>query len=70
MFGKPEGKRPLGRPWCRWEDNISMELREIRWEIFVWMHLVQEVDHWQCVKHGNEFGFHKNGGFLKWLSDY
>jgi hypothetical protein len=28
--GKPEGKRPLGRPRCRWEDNIKMDLREIR----------------------------------------
>jgi hypothetical protein len=30
LVGKPEGKRPLGRPRCRWEDNIRMDLREIR----------------------------------------
>jgi hypothetical protein len=30
LVGKPEGKRPLGRPRCRWEDNIKLELREIR----------------------------------------
>jgi hypothetical protein len=30
LVGKPEGKRPLGRPRCRWEDNIKMDLREIR----------------------------------------
>jgi hypothetical protein len=29
LVGKPEGKRPLGRPACRWEDNIKMDLREI-----------------------------------------
>jgi hypothetical protein len=29
LMGKPEGKRPLGRPRCRWEDNIRMDLREI-----------------------------------------
>jgi hypothetical protein len=32
LLGKPEGKRPLVRPKCRWEDNIIMDLREIRWE--------------------------------------
>jgi hypothetical protein len=30
--GKPEGKRPFGRPRRRWENNIGMDLREIRWE--------------------------------------
>jgi hypothetical protein len=29
LVGRPEGKRPLGRPRCRWEDNIKMDLREI-----------------------------------------
>jgi hypothetical protein len=31
LMGKPEGKRPLGRPKCRWEDGIRMYLREIGW---------------------------------------
>jgi hypothetical protein len=31
LIRKPEGKRPLGRPRCRWEDNIRMDLREIGW---------------------------------------
>jgi hypothetical protein len=31
LVGKPEGKRPLGRPWRRWEDWIGMDLREIGW---------------------------------------
>jgi hypothetical protein len=29
LVGKPEGKRPLGRPWCRWEDGFTMDHREI-----------------------------------------
>jgi hypothetical protein len=31
LVGKPEGKRPLGRPRCRWVENIKMDLREIGW---------------------------------------
>jgi hypothetical protein len=33
LGGEPEGKRPLGRPWNSWEDNIKMDLREVRWGI-------------------------------------
>jgi hypothetical protein len=47
--GKPEGKRPLGRPGRRWEDNIVMDLREIRCEDMNWVHLAQERDHWWAV---------------------
>jgi len=31
LVGKPEGKRPLGRPRCRWEVNIKMDLQEVEW---------------------------------------
>ena len=31
LVEKPEGKRPLGRPRCRWEDNISMDFKEVGW---------------------------------------
>jgi hypothetical protein len=31
LVGKPEERRPLGRPWRRWEDNIKMDLREVGW---------------------------------------
>jgi hypothetical protein len=41
VVGKPEGKSPLGRPRCRWEDNIRMDVREIGWEGVDWMHLVK-----------------------------
>jgi hypothetical protein len=49
LVGKPEGKRSLGRPMCRWEDNIRMDLREIRWEVVNWVHLDQFLDQWQAV---------------------
>jgi hypothetical protein len=39
LVGKPEGKRPLGRPRHRWKDNIRMDLREIGWQDMDWMHL-------------------------------
>jgi hypothetical protein len=42
---KPVGKRLLGRPRHRWEVNIKMDLREIRWEDADWMHLAQDRDH-------------------------
>jgi hypothetical protein len=31
LVGRPEGRRPLGRPWHRWENNIKMDLQEVRW---------------------------------------
>jgi hypothetical protein len=39
LVGKAEGKWPLGRPSCRWEDNIRMGLREVGWESVDWIHL-------------------------------
>jgi len=44
LFGKHEGRRPHGRPRCRWEDNIRMGLREIVLEGVDWMHLTQDRD--------------------------
>jgi len=38
LIGKPEGKRPVGRPRSRCEDKIGMDLREIGWECVDWMH--------------------------------
>jgi hypothetical protein len=44
FVGKLEGKRALGRPRCRWEDNIKMDLRETGWEVVESMHLIQGRD--------------------------
>jgi hypothetical protein len=49
LVGKPEGKRPLGRPRRRWEDGIRMDLGEIGWQSVEWMQLAQDRDRWQAV---------------------
>jgi hypothetical protein len=46
LVGRPEGKRPPGRPRLRWEDKIRMDLREIGWEGVGWIHLPQDRDQW------------------------
>jgi hypothetical protein len=45
--GKQEGKRPLGRPRRRWDDNVKMDLREIGRAGMDWIHLAQDMDHWK-----------------------
>ena len=47
LVGKPEGKRPLGRPRLRWEDNIKMDLREVGGG-GDWMELAQNRDRWRA----------------------
>ena len=49
LFGKPEGKRPLGRPRCRWEDNIKMDLQEVGGSCGDWMELAQDRDRWRAL---------------------
>jgi hypothetical protein len=44
--GKPEGKRPLGRPRCRWEDNIKMDFQEVGCKGLDWIMLPQDRDRW------------------------
>jgi hypothetical protein len=39
LVGKPEGKRPLGRPRRRWVDNIKMDLREMEWIGWIWLRI-------------------------------
>ena len=48
LLGKPEGKRPLGRPRRRWEYNIKMDLREVG-GVEDWMELVQDRDRWRTL---------------------
>jgi hypothetical protein len=47
--GKPEGKRPLGRPRLIWVDNIKMDLREIGWGDVDSIHLAQDRDQWRAI---------------------
>jgi hypothetical protein len=49
LVEKPEGKRPLGRPRRRWEDNIRMDLREIGWGGMDWIDLAQDGDQWRAL---------------------
>jgi hypothetical protein len=49
LVGKPEGKKPLGRPRRRWVDNIEMDLREIGWGGEDWIDLVQDRDRWRAL---------------------
>jgi hypothetical protein len=49
LVGKPEGKRPLGRPRRRLVDNIKMDLREIGWYSRDWIELAQDRDQWRAL---------------------
>jgi hypothetical protein len=49
LVGKPEGKRPLGRPRHRWEDGIRMDLRAIGLGGVDWIRLSQDRDRWRAV---------------------
>jgi hypothetical protein len=49
LVGKPEGRRPLGRPRRRWVDNIEMDLREIGRDGVDWVCLAQDRDQWRAL---------------------
>jgi hypothetical protein len=49
LVGKPEGKRPLGIPRRRWEDNIKMDLQEVGGDCGNWMERAQDRDSWQTL---------------------
>jgi hypothetical protein len=49
LVGKPEGRTLLGRPWCRWEDNIEMNLWEIGFGDVDWINLAQYRDRWRAL---------------------
>jgi hypothetical protein len=49
LMGKPEGKRPLGRPRRRWEVGIRMDLRETGSGSVYWIQLAQDRDRWRAV---------------------
>ena len=49
LMGRPEGKRPLGRPCCRWEDNIKMYLQEVGCGGMDWIELAQDRGRWWAL---------------------
>jgi hypothetical protein len=49
LVRKPEGRRSLGRPKRRWEDNIKMDLREVGWGGMDWVNLAQDRDRWRAL---------------------
>ena len=49
LVGKTGGKRTLGRPKHRWEDNIKIDLQEVEWGFIDWFDLLQERDSWRAL---------------------
>jgi hypothetical protein len=50
LVGKPEGKRPLGRPRRRWVDNIRMDLGEVGWGDVDWIGLAKDMNSWRALE--------------------
>jgi len=49
LVGKPEGKRPLGRPRRKWEDNIKMDPQVVGCGVMDWIELAQDRDRWRAL---------------------
>jgi hypothetical protein len=49
LVQRPEGKRLLGRPRCRWEDNVKMDLQEVGYGCMDWIELAQDRDRWRAL---------------------
>ena len=49
LVGKPEGKRPLGRPRRVWEDNITTDLQEVGWRLMDWIDLGLDRNRWRAL---------------------
>jgi hypothetical protein len=71
LVGRPEVKKPLGRPRRKWEDNIKMDLREIGIDGENWIQLAQDRVQWRVCEYDNEpsGSIKKTGYFFDELSD-
>jgi hypothetical protein len=49
FVGRSEGRRSLGRPRRRWDDNIKMDLQEVGWEGMDWIDMAQDRDRWRAL---------------------
>jgi hypothetical protein len=50
LVGKPEGKRPLGKPRRWWVDNVKMDLRDLGWDGVDWIKVAQDRDQWRALE--------------------
>jgi hypothetical protein len=66
LVGKPEGKKLLGRPRHRWDENIKMDLQEVGCGGMDWIELTRDRDRWRALVNAvmNLWGSIKFGGFL------
>jgi hypothetical protein len=48
LVERPEGRRPLGRPRRRWDDNIKMDLQDVGWGVMDWIDMAQDRDRWRA----------------------
>jgi hypothetical protein len=63
LVGKPEGKRPLGRPRRRWEDNMKKDFQEVECGCIDWIELAQNRDRWRAIVNAvMNLGFPQNAG--------
>jgi hypothetical protein len=49
LVGKPEGKRPFGKPRLSWRDDIRIYLKQVDWQIVNWIDLAQDMDRWPAL---------------------
>jgi hypothetical protein len=49
LVGKSDGKRPLGRPRFRWEDNIKMDIQKVEYRSMYWIEMVQDRERWLAL---------------------
>jgi hypothetical protein len=49
LVGQPEGKRPLGKPKYRWEDNVKMDLQEVGFGGMYWIEMAEDRDRWRAL---------------------